>query len=291
LDQQFARLEENAVVLNMSIKERFAEVHMKISDLKDVRLKPAVIVTEPPPQTTMALATVSGWISNAATGLKEPSVQLTFRSGKNTRSGVAVKIVSVLNDGSYNVSLPAGDYTVEVYKAGFVTSHFTLAAVGGENKPNQQAVISRILADLETRVVLTWGPAPADLDAHLTGPRAGSDRFHVYFACKGNATASPFAILDVDKVSSYGPETVTIKKPVNGMYRYSVMDYTNRELSFTQALAISGAKVEVIRGSSVIHTFTVPYQFGTMWTVFEMDADKITPINTVAYQADTSRVL
>ncbi|TPW17201.1 MAG: hypothetical protein FD130_750 [Halothiobacillaceae bacterium] len=77
------------------------------------------------------------------------------------------------------------------------------------------------------KIKLTWGENPDDLDSHLTGPVEGSaTRFHVYFGSKGSQAAAPYAELDVDDTSSFGPEIITINRFTPGLYRYSVHHYS-----------------------------------------------------------------
>lgn len=144
---------------------------------------------------------------------------------------------------------------------------------------------------LPVSVVLTWGEQPWDLDAHLTGPTASpATRFHVWYGNRGLLTGPPFAALDVDDVSSFGPETITIRSVLGGTYRYSVHDYTDRALQPSNALANSGAKVEVYRGANLVATFDVPNVPGTLWTVFEMNGPIITPVNSMTYESNPSLI-
>jgi uncharacterized protein YfaP (DUF2135 family) len=121
------------------------------------------------------------------------------------------------------------------------------------------------------------------LDSHLIGPIADNspDLFHVYFSSPGSDTGTPFAILDVDDTSSFGPETTTIVQQFQGVYTYSVYDYSNGGATTSEALATSGATVQVYRENQLVRTFNVPAGIGILWTVFELDGDTITPINTL----------
>ena len=66
------------------------------------------------------------------------------------------------------------------------------------------------------RLTLTWGENPRDLDSHLWTPSIEGSPYHVYFGSKGSENSRPYAQLDVDDVSSYGPENITIKRLFNG---------------------------------------------------------------------------
>lgn len=231
---------------------------------------------------------ISGKITNALDGTAVSSVTLNFRTGINVTTGTVVATTTTNSYGSYTVSgLNAGNYTGEAVKSGFTIAYFTVTVIGGQANYNQDTTITPILSSGETRVVLTWGSTPSDMDSHLTGPISGStSRFHVYFNDEGSSTYSPYASLDVDDMSSYGPETITIYQQFDGIYRYSVHDYSNKDSSSSTALSNSSAQAKVYRGSNLVATFNVPpNKGGTLWTVFEMSGDTITPINTMFYSS------
>ena len=119
----------------------------------------------------------------------------------------------------------------------------------------------------------------------------------MFFLYSGLDSGSPwpeFVTLDLDDVDSFGPETTTIKQQIEGVYRFSVHDYSNGSLTeqdHSFALSNSGAQVRVFRGSNLVATFNVPVnQEGTLWTVFELTGDTITAINLMSYQQDESTI-
>ncbi|MDT8422036.1 MAG: hypothetical protein RQ754_16530, partial [Desulfuromonadales bacterium] len=129
----------------------------------------------------------------------------------------------------------------------------------------------------DVRIVLTWGENPSDLDSHLTGPDAlssgvydESNRFHVYYA----SSYGDVAALDVDDVTSYGPETITITPPAGsstlrpGLYRYSVYHFSG-----VSNISSSNAAVTVQFGGSSTRNYVPPAgasSSGDVWTVFEL---------------------
>lgn len=137
------------------------------------------------------------------------------------------------------------------------------------------------------KIRLTWGTEPGDLDSHLTGPDSvtAGTRFHVYFSNDGSLTANPFAALDVDDVTSYGPEVITISRFTSGTYRYSVHHFSG-----TGTIYSSPARVELtLNGSTTIYTPPAPggtaIGADTVWQVFELVVDgsgnvTVTPLNT-----------
>lgn len=162
-------------------------------------------------------------------------------------------------------------------------------SIGGQTTPNQNGSVTPIIPAGQTRIILTWGENPWDLDSHLTGPLPDGSRFHLYYPYAETNAGSPwpeYVKLDLDDVISYGPETTTIYQQINGVYRFSVHDYTNLYSSSSYALSNSGAQIRVYRGSNLIATFNVPAnRGGTLWTVFDMSGNTITPINTMSYES------
>ena len=119
-------------------------------------------------------------------------------------------------------------------------------------------------------MTLTWGAAPSDLDSHLYAP----DGSHVYYSNKGALLAAPFANLDVDDTSSYGPEVVTLTKLMVGTYKYSVRNYSGQGSGLIGA---SGARV-VLTVPGRNNELYVPPGTGEStstewWNLFEMDVD------------------
>lgn len=240
------------------------------------------------------LGTVSGTVNNAFTGLGLSGVTLNFRSGINTTAGTIVATTTTVASplGSYTISLAGGNYTAEAILNGYTTAYFTVTSLGGLTRANQNGTINPTLPAGQTRVILTWGASPSDLDSHMTGPLSGStSRFHVYYASRGSSTATPFVNLDVDDTSSYGPETTTINQQTAGTYKFSVHDYSDLASTSSVALSASGAKVRVYNSTGLIATFNVPAnQGGTLWSVFELNGNTIIPVSTMTYASDPSTI-
>lgn len=137
--------------------------------------------------------------------------------------------------------------------------------------------LSPVLKDLDSmRIVLNWGKNPLDLDSHLSYKNQ-----HIYWDNQQGLAAN----LDVDDVDSYGPETVTIDKKLDGQYYvYSVHDYSNRTQPNTHSLSNSQAKVMVYAGESLIRSYYVPTtKTGNLWTVFRISPEgEIQDINRIS---------
>jgi len=116
------------------------------------------------------------------------------------------------------------------------------------------------------RIVLTWGISPRDLDSHLSFPNN-----HVFFSAKNGTKTN----LDVDDTTSYGPETITIEKKLDGQrYVYAVHDYSNSSSLNSTAMGKSHARVEVYVGQTMIRSYNAkPNKSGTAWVVFGIDEE------------------
>ncbi len=130
-------------------------------------------------------------------------------------------------------------------------------------------------------IKLTWGEMPADVDSHLLTP--GGD--HIYFSNKGDLAAAPWANLDVDDTSSFGPEIVTLRKLQVGSYTYVVNNYS-RNQGPTPGLTESPTRVELnIGGATTAYAPPAGEADAAWWTVFNFSVDAqcrvtVTAVNT-----------
>lgn len=94
------------------------------------------------------------------------------------------------------------------------------------------------------RITLSWGQSPRDLDAHFMGPTVtngvfSNDRFRVYYSNKTVSVNDVVIDLDVDDVTSFGPEVVTVPSfPYPGVYRYAVHHYAGSSTIFNSPTRI-----------------------------------------------------
>lgn len=129
-----------------------------------------------------------------------------------------------------------------------------------------------ILDSAEYRVVLSWGEEPSDLDSNLTGILYGKYT-NIYYSTPIMVDEDDIvALLDIDDISSYGPETITFKlKDSNDTVSYYVTDYSNRNNYESYELSFSNAKVCLYKGNSLLRTYYVPInKQGTIWEVFSI---------------------
>lgn len=199
--------------------------------------------------------------------------------------------------GSYRTdALPAGTYTVVVSdrrtgvkeEERYLQGSFVIKILGKVDIRSQNGTVSKTLEALQTRIVLTWGASPDDLDAHLKVTIKDKIDGEIYY---GKPTMYvddiKLAELDVDDVSYYGPETITIFTIIEGEYVYYVHDYADQYYGVNNYyLSRSGATVTVYTDNSnlPVRTYHVPDGLGTVWTVFRYDpvTQTFTDINTIS---------
>ena len=177
------------------------------------------------------------------------------------------------NNGSFNCTLEPGNWTLTLSKEGYnnVVSEFTLEA--GENRNGDQHIMSPVLASGQLRIVLTWGDQPSDLDSHLVGTMDNGTRVHVYWVerqAPGN-----IANLDVDDITSFGPETTTIND-LNGQFDFYVHNYSQTG----NMGSVSGARITVYLQNGHTETVNVNPSCTDFWHVLRIDHGNVTILNT-----------
>jgi hypothetical protein len=198
----------------------------------------------------------------------------------NPIGGATVNILATglsgQTDGNGNFSIggvPTGPKTLQTLASGYIVQTQPQHVTGGPN-PSVTIALSPVLNADEIRIVLTWGVAPADLDAHLSGPRCGfPTRFHVsYF----DQQPVDYAQLDIDDTSSFGPETVTIRQS-NGIWIAGEYVFWVHNFNSTPEFGASAALVTVFQGASQIAQFPVNQFPGASTTTADLwDVARIT---------------
>ncbi len=130
-------------------------------------------------------------------------------------------------------------------------------------------------------IALSWDAQPRDLDAHIWTPAIEGDSWHIYFSRKGHLNIAPYCSLDVDDVTSYGPEHITIKRAFTGEYIYAVHNWSG-----DADITTSEAVVRIYNYGNLIQTFTIPtqpVQNKLWWHVFKLNAEtgQVTVLNTL----------
>ncbi|MEZ4387078.1 MAG: carboxypeptidase-like regulatory domain-containing protein [Candidatus Krumholzibacteriia bacterium] len=114
-------------------------------------------------------------------------------------------------------------------------------------------------------ISLTWGASPSDLDSHLYIPMTWDedfDYYHIAYYNMGDYGSDPYAGLDTDDTSSYGPEVITGTRLYQGRFQYWVHNYSQDTNSGLQS---SGAviQLEVGGGLYIYEAADAPLDGGT----------------------------
>lgn len=220
----------------------------------------------------------NGSTINAITGQLLPNVSINIRNSWNNQQGQIIQTITSNENGYYEVSLPAGLYTFECYKDGYITTYKNVI-VFVYDYGSQDISVAPELGEGYYRVVLTWGENPHDLDSHLFGT-TDEYSYRVYYGSKNayNTNGDFVANLDVDDTSSYGPETTTFFVESDAKYEFYVDWYSGYG-----TWASSGGKVEVYNGAYLINTYYVPSvdnNYGS-WKVFSIEDGVYTSHNII----------
>lgn len=229
-------------------------------------------------------ANLTGIIIDSQTGLGLANASLYFKKDLNAADYNNADYTTITNaNGEFSLkNAVAGNYKCFVVSEGFFVRIITgIVLVSGENTLETVTLVSAP-NEGSYRIVLSWGESPEDLDSHLTGPDGSGGRFHMYYSDQDpNENVS----LDVDDTESYGPETTTITNVFNGMYRFSVHNYSDRYLATGgSGIVSSPAKVELYDHTGLLHSYNPPAFNGNgdTWRVFEIIINgSTTTINTV----------
>jgi hypothetical protein len=226
---------------------------------------------------TPSTSELNGKITDASSGdvLQGASIQLRA-CGEKTSDVLASDTSDA--SGNYNIDITTGTYTAEVSLDGY-TSEFTTIALTADEDSIKNFPLNEQLAAGETRIVLSWGATPSDLDSHIQVPKATTGTTEISYRNRSEEGTA----LDVDDAGGFGPETITISTANTGTYTYWVQDYSNKGSTTSTALANSGAEVKVYNEDGLAKTFTVPSGAGNKWNVFTMNGDTgaITTVNTI----------
>jgi len=187
-----------------------------------------------------------------------PNAQVIFQKNGETS-------VPKLTNSQGKVTIPAeyqddSNLTIIIKKEGYSTL-VSKCRCGGLTY-----AISPYMEELDgMRIVLSWDEQPLDIDSHLS--------YQWGYVCYYQKDAVN-ANLDVDHTDSFGPETITITKKLEGKkYVYAVHNFSNKDNNNDSNLSnISNAKVYVYIGNTLIKTYYVPQgKNGTVWIPFIID--------------------
>jgi hypothetical protein len=221
--------------------------------------------------------TVYGFTGTITDVNDQPVADMTihFRKGLGTMTGEIAGTVVTDANGHYFANLAPGIYTGELVKPGFITTYVVGVSLSTHKNERQDATAIKIPAADEIRIVLTWGLLPYDEDSHLVGPTPNNRYFHTWYGDRRyESNGQLYADLDHDDVDSYGPETTTIRKRVDGTYTFYVHNFSGNGPDNLNTLSASGAKVEIYNGDNAapVKTYHIPVGEGKQrfWHVFDM---------------------
>lgn len=225
---------------------------------------------------------LSGRVVDATTGQAINGVRFRMFTGYNNTEGTPV-VDELLDNGTYNVDIPAGPYTVVIEANGYypTTYNYTFAAEENTTNISQDFALAPVSTNTSNdilRAVLTWGENPSDLDSHLVAVDEANQsiKWHVYYANRNayddTNNSRVVANLDVDDTTSFGPETITLKDlNPNLTYKYFVYKFYGYG-----ELKDSNAHLVVIYNGRT-YQFQVPNEDGRVWKVFEIDHGVLVP--------------
>jgi len=222
------------------------------------------------------------WLSGCATTSSPSGAKLgeVFGYVVNAMTGYAVEGAAVSVNGEATTSDTLGYYIVDQVDPGTVTvvasatgfvDLTTSVELPDDGSVRRDCVLITSTTGDEYRFVLAWGENPSDLDSHLWVPTGGGNYYHVYYNNEGSVTEVPFAELDTDDTTGYGPETVTVYPEYSDTYIYGVYHYSG-----DGTLRSSEAILRIYKGNNLIYTLTVPDEHCEdrwWWNVCTFNAD------------------
>lgn len=222
----------------------------------------------------MGAGNIHGVVTNALTGAIVTGAAYNLR-----RTDQAVPLRTGITDasGTYSeTNVPANNYYVELSKTGFLpaSKEFAIAASA---TTNGAVAMTPVLAGGQMRILMEWGSDPADLDSHLYKYNsAGALEYHIYFGAEQGTNGDN---LDLDDISSYGPETTTIQAvDPTAHYVFGVHHFAGSGSIWT-----SPTKVTVYSSSGSV-VFNAPANgTGYDWKIFQLINGQITPCTTSCF--------
>ena len=207
---------------------------------------------------------VSGCVTDSL-GSRVANARVTS-DGIDTTSATAAATDA---SGSFSIALRRNASATLVAEAGGPLSN-TLRVGPFATDSSVAACLVLSQAGAGVTMKLTWGEFPRDLDSHIVTP-SGT---HVYYAARGSLTAAPFVGLDVDDVTSFGPEVITLTRLMVGTYKYYIVNYSGYGAG---PIAAASARVELNIPGRAPELYTPPaageLSSTRSWLLFELDVD------------------
>jgi hypothetical protein len=204
-------------------------------------------------------------------------------------AGVRISGVRVTSDGvnyagsASGLTNASGSFTVSMkknatavftgIKGDLLSNSVSKTSLAVDLTDNACLVLSSTAAS-SVNIKLSWGENPSDVDSHLITPSGEQ----IYYGNRGGLGIAPFANLDVDDTTSFGPEVITINRLMVGTYTYGI-----KLFSGSGSLTASPARVELNIGGT-LRVFTPPAGEITSTTflrMFNLVVDSACNINVV----------
>lgn len=167
----------------------------------------------------------------------------------------------------FNDQSSENTHTVTCSKQGYLTYVNGQVSMPPGDTLNLNLSLSPELQEGNVRFVLNWGATPTDLDSHLLTPEIEGNEYHVFFDNKGNIATAPFARLDFDITTGFGPETMTIYELRPGNYSYYILNFSENP-----SITLSHAVVQIYGVDGLLYTVQVPSSGnGNYWHVCDID--------------------
>ncbi|MBL7136276.1 MAG: carboxypeptidase regulatory-like domain-containing protein [Candidatus Marinimicrobia bacterium] len=233
------------------------------------------------------LRAIHGSITDAVTGNPLDSALIIVKN-RDTRETEG-RVISNKN-GEFVITVDPGRYVVYIGKKSYISDKFDVDVI--HDFPRSiQAVLTKIIPNLNYRIILTWGRFPIDLDAHLKGPNPGHEDFHIYWNRRTLIKGKKY--LDRDDRYSYGPETITIRGINPGEYTYTVHNYSGRNETSGNAMSQGNVEVRIYNGDKLLKKYRIPRGTqGNYWKVFELDGKtgEVIDINQTGFESDPDKL-
>jgi PKD repeat protein len=227
-------------------------------------------------------STLTGLVTDAVNGNPVPNAlvsvagltDLTDASGNYEINNIPAGILNAefnanVTTGNAPLGVQFGDlsqegtHTVTCSAEGYTTYTNSAVVIPDGGSVTLQISLSPTLTVGQYRFVLTWGEVPSDLDSHMKTPEIEGNTYHIYYSDQGSATTAPYVILDIDDVTSYGPETTTIYELKPGTYHYYIYNYSG-----SPEIITSNAVVQIFNDNGLLHTLQIPTSgTGLYWDI------------------------
>lgn len=210
---------------------------------------------------------VTGCVVYSGSSIRVPNVRVV--ADGNSYSGQSTALTN--SSGVFTLPIKSGGTVLISGQLGaFLTNTQRASGSASLTLPNCLSLVTQTGG---TRITLTWGQNPNDLDSHLFAP----DGTHVWYASKGSLSTDPFASLDVDNTTGFGPEVITLGRLMVGTYTYGVHNFSGDYTVVPDQITASPTQV-VLQVGSTPYVYTPTVAMGETsttgwWTVFRLIVD------------------